>query len=282
MKKVDYEQILFSLRLLNIEPGDILLMHSALTSIGYVEGGADAVIDAFLEAIGPEGTLVMSTLTMWDAPYDAENTPSAVGIISEVFRKRLGVLRSLHPVHSVAAFGARAEYIVKDHELCETGCGVGTPYMKIAELGGKVILLGVDMDRNTMMHTLEEMIDARFLLTLEIPAPLYAPYNGKGSFVLKKFPPGHRDFLHITSLLREKGAMIEGKIGNAVTKVIDAKKLLSLGVSALQDNPLYFICENEHCNFCRFARGTYAEDQPRIHRENHCKDPHCEICVPPQ
>lgn len=281
MKKVDYDQILFSLKLMEIQPGDILLVHSALSSIGLVEGGADTVIDALLDAIGPEGTLVMSTLTGWDAPFDPANTPSAVGAISENFRKRPGVLRSLHPVHSVAALGPKAAYIVQGHELCETGCGPGTPYMKIAELSGKILLLGVDMDRNTMMHTLEELIDARFLLTLEIPAPLYPPYNGKGSFVLKKFPPGHRDFLHITSLLREQQAMLEGKIGNAVTKVIDAQKLLSIGQAVLKENPLFFICHNEHCNFCRFARGTYGEEGQTVHRGNHCTDPTCEICVPP-
>ena len=127
------DDIRFSLELMDIHPGDTLLLHSAFTAIGPVMGGAEAVIDAFLDVIGQEGTLVMSTLTGWFAPFDAKATPSAVGWLSEVFRRRQGVLRSLHPVHSVAAFGKNAEYITRDHNKCETGCGEGTPYLKIAD-----------------------------------------------------------------------------------------------------------------------------------------------------
>ena len=281
MHSMTFEKILFSLKLMGIKENDILLVHSALTSIGYVEGGPDTVIDALLAAVGEKGTVVMSTLTGWDSPFDPQKTPSAVGIISETFRQRPGALRSLHPVHSVAAIGPQAPYITEGHELCPTGCGEGTPYMKVAELGGKVMLLGVDMDRNTMMHTLEELVDASYLLTLDIPAPLYPPYHGKGSFTLKKFPPGHRDYLRITPLLRLKGVLIEGKIGNAITKVMDAQGLLRVALPILRENPLYFICENEHCNFCRFARNRYGSQSP-VHHENHCMDPTCEICVVPQ
>ena len=162
-----------SLRLMGIAPGDTLLLHSAMTAIGGVEGGADAVIDAFLETIGEEGTLVMSTLTGWFAPFDAATSPSAVGYLSEVFRRRPGVLRSLHPVHSVCAYGKHAAFITEGHENCRTGCGEGTPYLKIRDLGGKALLLGVDMDRNTIMHSLEEAIDAKYLRTLDIVAPTY-------------------------------------------------------------------------------------------------------------
>ena len=281
MKRMNFEKILFSLKLMGIKENDILLVHSALTSIGHVEGGPDTVINALLAAVGEKGTVVMSTLTGWDAPFDPRNTPSAVGIISERFRQRPDALRSLHPVHSVAAIGLQARYITEGHEHCPTGCGEGTPYMKVAELGGKVMLLGVDMDRNTMMHTLEELADVRYLLTLDIPAPLYPHYHGKDSFTLKKFPPGHRDYLSITPLLRREGVMIEGKIGDAVTKVIDAQGLLRVALPILRENPLHFICENEHCNFCRFARNQYGSSN-LIHHENHCLDPVCEICAVPQ
>src|SRR5690606_27576941 len=101
---------------------------------------------------GPEGTIIMSTLTMWSDSYDPGRTPSAVGVISETFRLRKDAYRSWHPVHSVAAVGKLAEWITADHQLCATGCGPGSPYYKIKDVGGKVMLLGVDMDRNTIMH----------------------------------------------------------------------------------------------------------------------------------
>ena len=126
MKAITREDIRYSLQLMGIRPGDTLLVHSALSSIGYVEGGADSVVDAFLDAVGPDGTIVMSTLTGWFSPFDAATSPSTVGHISEVFRRRPGVLRSLHPVHSVAAWGKHAAYITEGHENCPTGCGEGT------------------------------------------------------------------------------------------------------------------------------------------------------------
>lgn len=275
------EDILLSLELMDIKKGDVLLVHSALSSIGKVERGADAVIDALLEAVGEEGTVVMSTLTGWSDSYDAASTPSAVGLITEKFRLRPEAVRSLHPVHSVAAIGKHAEYITQDHDKCETGCGEGTPYLKIRDLGGKIMLLGVDMDRNTMMHSLEEAIDAVYLRILDIPAPTYIDGYKDKKFTLRKFPPGHRDFLKLTPYLRRKEAIIEGKIGNAVVKVIDAVKLFEVGLDVLKDNPMLFICHNSNCNSCHWSRKLYNGEaiDLTMYEENGCIDNSCEICV---
>ena len=81
MKPIRKEQIVFDLQLGGIQRGDVVMMHSALSSIGYVEGGADTVIDAVLEAIGPEGTFAVSTMSFHN-PFDAATDPSTVGIIS--------------------------------------------------------------------------------------------------------------------------------------------------------------------------------------------------------
>ena len=279
MKTVTREEILYSLKQMGIREGDVLLVHSGLSSIGHVEGGADSVIDALCEAVGSQGTIVMSTLTGWFKPFDAPSSPSAVGKISEVFRRRPGVLRSLHPVHSVAALGRYAAEITAGHEDCPTGCGEGTPYLKLRELGSKVMLLGVDMDRNTIMHSLEELIDAKYLRTLEICAPTYLP--GEEKFTLRKFPPGHRDFLNMTPVLRRADSMVEGVIGSACVKVVDIRKLFEIALPILQENPLFFMCENEHCNSCHWSRLLYSGEKIELSRyeQNHCDDKTCEICV---
>lgn len=273
------QDILFSLDLMDIRKGDILLVHSALTSIGQVDGGAETVIDALLEAVGPTGTVVMSTLTGWAKPFDALTTPSAVGLISETFRRRPQARRSLHPVHSVAAIGGMADWITSGHEHCATGCGPGTPYAKMIGLHGKGVLLGVDMDRNTIMHTLEEYAAVPYLLTLTIPAPTYLP--GQAEFTLRRFPPGHRDFNRLTPLLRARQALTEGKIGLAAVKVIELDKLVTIGLETLAADPFFFICENPQCNFCHWARQLRQPgpiDYGR-YRSNVCRDPACEICV---
>ena len=266
---------------MNILKGDIILVHSALSSIGYVDGGAETVIDALLETTGEDGTVVMSSLTGWSDAFDSKTTPSVVGRISEEFRKRKGAVRSLHPVHSIVALGKQAKFITDDHDKCETGCGAGTPYLKLRDLGGKVMLLGVDMDRNTIMHSLEEEINALYLKNLAIPAPTYIEDYRNKTFTLEKFPPGHRDFNRLTSVLRKREAIIEGKIGNAAVKVMEINKLFEIGLEVLKGDPLFFICNNPNCNSCHWSRLLYSTREIDYSRYNGngCVDTTCEICV---
>lgn len=248
------EQMVRDFRLCGIKAGDIILMHSALSAIGHVEGGADAVIDALLEVLTPEGTLAV--VAMHNGVFDAATSPSAVGIISETVRRRPNAVRSLRHCHSVAAIGRLSGYFTVGHENCETNCGKGSPYDKIRELGGKIVLLGVDMNRNTTLHALEDFADAPYLVSdYPVPAPTYMKdYEGK-QILLKKFPPGHRDFLRFTPSLRRADAMTEGRVGNAVVKVIDAKKMYELGLAHLAENINFFLCENKKCNFCKDFNG---------------------------
>ncbi|MEG2377234.1 MAG: AAC(3) family N-acetyltransferase, partial [Clostridia bacterium] len=122
MKNVTGKQIAFELSLCGISSGDVVLMHSSLSSIGHVEGGADTVIDAMLDVIGPSGTFAVSTLSNNGEPFDPDNTPSGVGRVSEALRKRHGAIRSLHPIHSIAAIGARATELCGGHDKCASGC----------------------------------------------------------------------------------------------------------------------------------------------------------------
>lgn len=275
---LDREMIAYSLSLLGVKSGDALLVHSALTALGEVDGGADTVIDGMLDTLGKDGTLIMSTLTGWAKPFDPDHTPSAVGALSECFRKREGVVRSRHPVHSVAAYGRLAKWITDGHDQCRTGCGEGTPYEKLASVGGKVLLLGVDMDRNTIMHMTEERADLAYLLSLDIPAPVYDPNK---VFTLVKFPPGHRDFLSTTPLLRRAGCLTEGRIGHASAMLIDIRSAAEVIGEELRKNPALFLCSNPNCHFCDWARkllNREAIDYSR-YQEHCCPDPVCECCA---
>jgi len=104
------DRITRDLRALGVRESGTLLVHSSLSSLGFVRGGPKAVIEALRAAIGPQGTLVLPTHS-WersgrgDFTFDIRTTPSCVGAISETFRTMGGVTRSLHPTHSVAAIG---------------------------------------------------------------------------------------------------------------------------------------------------------------------------------
>lgn len=255
MKFITKEQIVFALELGGIQKGDVVLMHSALSNIGYVEGGADTVIDAVLEAVGSEGTFAVSTMS-FNNPFDAAMDPSTVGIISERHRLRPNSLRSLRPVHSINAIGARAEELIRDHDKCETNCGPGSPYLKLRDMGGKIILLGVDMNRNTTLHAIEDIMNSVYLVNRTIPAPKYVGDYQNKTMEMKKFCPGHRDFLSFTADLRRADALIEVCVGNALAKIIDVQKMFRLGEEFLARDPLYFLCKNENCEHCGSVRRT--------------------------
>lgn len=163
---------------LGVRSGMVLLVHSSLSAMGWVCGGAVAVIIALQEVLGATGTLVMPThstdLTepsQWENPpvpeswwsvirekmpaYQPDLTPTrSMGVIAETFRKQTGVLRSAHPHHSFCAYGHQASHITNNHSL-GFGLGEGSPLARIYDLGGFVLLLGVGHDSNTSMHLAE-------------------------------------------------------------------------------------------------------------------------------
>jgi len=116
---VSKEDIKSGLRQLGLKPGALVMVHSSLSSFGYVEGGAETVINALLETVGPEGTVMVPTYSInrrrLDTgeeeflPYDAEKTPVWTGTIPETFRKRTEAIRSANSTHSLAAIGPKTK-----------------------------------------------------------------------------------------------------------------------------------------------------------------------------
>jgi len=146
-----------------LKKGDIVVVHSSLGRIGYVEGGAGAVIDAFLEIVGKEGLLIMPAFSAlhYDAKrrmhvFNVQNTPTYTGAIPETFRKRKGVYRSISPTHSYCAFGKRAAEFVKNHENCDNPFSMDGPFGKLYHWNAKIFLIGVDQLANTPLHIVED------------------------------------------------------------------------------------------------------------------------------
>src|SRR4028119_13893 len=127
----------------------MLQVHSPLGRLGYVEGGAETVVDALREVVGPEGTVMVPTFNHGGADiYDPRTTPSTNGGVTEALRRRPEAHRSLHPTHPYAAIAKHAEEIVAGHLEVDT-FSRRSPLGKLADRGGFVLLLGVGMRANT-------------------------------------------------------------------------------------------------------------------------------------
>lgn len=141
------------------------MVHASVRSVGSVVGGVNVIVGALLDALGPHGTL---TAYVDFEPYFEDDDVNEVpvfdkriahaardhGVLHETLRNWPGTVRSDHPDAGVVAIGARARSIVSDHPF-QYGYGEGSPFEKIVQEGGRVLMIGAPLDTITMLHYAE-------------------------------------------------------------------------------------------------------------------------------
>lgn len=248
------EQIVVDLRRLGLRPGMDVLVHSSLSSLGWVEGGAATVVAALIEAVSPGGTVLFPGLTgsPEDGPahppvMDVRYTPCApwVGVIPETARRWPGACRSLHPTHSVIAIGARAARWTEGHERCATPCGEGSPYVRVMDEGGFILLLGCSQESNTSLHALEELAGVPYHLQPAQTTAVVIDRCGRQHQVTGWLHQWgwERRFSRVDGLLRDAGVMREGMVGRATARLIDAEGLRRVVLPILQRDPLFLLAD---------------------------------------
>lgn len=245
--KVDRGALAADLRNLGVSPGDVLLVHSSLSSLGWVEGGADAVVDAIIGAVGPDGTVIFPTLTgqAYYSPenppeFDVRRTPCWTGTIPETARQRPDAVRSLHPTHSVAAIGKLAGWITSGHEFSRTPCGFGSPYDKLADIGGKILLIGVTQEVNTSFHHAEEISGVPYVIQDQPVDCVVKGRDGRdlplqGMFI-HLYGPG-RDYMALEPEMIDMGIVRVGPLGASESRLIDASTQRRFLVRRLLEDP---------------------------------------------
>jgi aminoglycoside 3-N-acetyltransferase len=226
-------------------------MHSSLSALGQVEGGAESVVDALFEVLGPGGTLLVpgfrdsvwgksEDFTCSDCDCSSENglcpsrQPGFQGVIAETVRQRTGSLRSCHPSHSWVGLGPKASALLRDHRRSPTPCGPGNPFEALVRLEGCLLVLGVDVGRVTLWHHYEEV--------LRLP---YMGHYWPRERHLNHCVPGRRLQYEFPGILQEvaraAGILKTGPVGKSVSGLMRAKDFDHFMATVLADDPFCLV-----------------------------------------
>lgn len=258
MRVVTKEEIIAGLQRIGLEKSDVVMVHTSLKSMGYVCGGAQTVIEALIDIVGEEGTIMMPTQSWknldpecgvhWDADesewqiirenwpaYDRMITPTnTMGAVAEMFRTWPGSIRSAHPARSVCAWGKYAEYLTEEHDLSNI-FGDGSPIGRLYELDAKVLLLGVGYDKNTSIH----LADARAEYPGKHNCVEHSAVMENGVRVWKAYETlfvDGEDFEKIGAAFEENGEVHAENIGAAESKLMSQRAIVDFAVDWIESN----------------------------------------------
>lgn len=250
-------QLSAALTALGVRPGFPLMLHASVKAVGPVMGGPNTIIQALLDALTPQGTLMMYVgwqdipdytheLTEAErAVYLAEHPPydpatsRAVrqnGILAEFVRTWPGAVRSRNPEMSIAAVGAQADFLTADHPL-NYGYGVGSPLEKLIALNGQVLMLGAPLDTLTLLHYAENRARMRHKRIIHYQVPIMQ--DGQTVWIdVEDFDTGeaHGDysFEGIAQAFLAEGGGTSGLVGDAQSYLFNASELAAFAIAWLE------------------------------------------------
>lgn len=246
-------QLIQDFKRIGIKEGDSVAVALSLKSIGSVQGGADTFIDALLEAVGKEGTLMMNTHTYNfpvseirpDYIFDPDSTTPWTGIAPKTLLKRAGVIRSRHPVCSVVALGKHARFLTDGHN---EKARPYLPYWKLAQLGGKYFCIGIGNNLVAIRHEAQYQVGIPRFLRYGVQ---YKDTNGKIKLFVWEHPPCEKNLPNLVPEIDRLGLIKHGKIGYAQALLMLASDLIFQESVMLRNNPSLNQCSDILCVQCR-------------------------------
>jgi aminoglycoside 3-N-acetyltransferase len=259
IKKTNKNLIVKDLKALGVSEGDHLGIGLSFKSIGPVEGGPETLIDAFIESVGPNGTIMMPSYTRFfplskiqsgkvNYIFDYKTTEGITGIIPELLRKRKESIRSRHPTNSVTAIGKAAEYLTKEHN---ENAMAYMPYSKLTDINGKILCIGIGDRLVGIRHEAQFLAGLLDIIPYKIGVQ-YKDANDNIRLFIRKDKGGCTTRLpEFTSILKKAGMVKEGKIGAAHSLLIPAHNILDVMIDMLKKNPTLNLCRDALCLWCR-------------------------------
>ena len=231
------KELLRQLEQLHTPKGAIVIMHSSLRSVGKVEGGAEGLLDILIEHFTRDGGLFCVPTHTWhnlgkEITLDMDSDESCLSAFAGVAIRDGRGIRSENPCHSMVVFGdrERAEAFVEGELFVSTPTAPESCYGKLIENGGYVLLVGVGQNKNTCLHTVEEMLGVPNRMG-DAPVPMAVKKNEQ--IVKRELRLFQTDYIEDISLrfwkyetaLRYHRCITDGFLGNAPVQLCDAKKM---------------------------------------------------------
>lgn len=253
------DHLAVDLKNLGVRPGDLLNIKVSLKSVGYVDGGPETLIDALLEAVGPEGTIVSdSFVRVYPLPLSEENakkisdrwTPTYAGAVASAMIEYPIARRSLHPVQKFSAIGALAEDLTQKHTPESYAYDV---LRRMCDMGGRNLKIGADEKVVGVGTTHVAIGELGFQQKRPRTGVNYR--NEKGEIVtFKRNWSGAcaEGLINFVPLYQAAGAVIsESRVGKAPSKITDMRKTLDIELAVLSVDPTFFFCDDPACISCR-------------------------------
>ena len=252
------------LQRLGIRKADKVAVHTSYRKIRPVSGGPQTVIGALMRQVTRRGTILMPTCHKPAEVFRLAETPSEDGIVTELFRRMPGVFRSLHPTHSVAVWGADAKGIAAAHAQGRTALGVDSPFDRLAKRKGKVLLLGVEMNRNSTVHVAEAYaglpyLKAPYSAAYAKPLRMVGADGREREMTLEECPGCSEGFRAVEARMAVTGLIEHGMFGHAEAVVMRGADIIDTAAKMLAEDATALLCPRPECETCAQARRVIAE-----------------------
>ena len=239
--KISIDEVESALDELEISRGDRLIVHSGISNIGKVEGGPAGIVNRLRERVSGSGIVLFPTFpfetTMHryletSPSFDVMASVSKMGAVTDVALKSAEGMRSIHPTHPVTGFGDDAKSYLEDHHRDETPFGPGSPFWRLADSGGKILVLGVGLKNVTEVHLPEDRLGEKFPVKVYVDKRYEVPCRDWNGVELTLITRCHdprisriRDCNLMEDPLLSEGIYRKIDLGNHSIGVIDFKQM---------------------------------------------------------